>query len=76
MESEESAMKPFSDEYFLGSSPAYSLNSANLPRSGQKAADPTTACSGKLHRTLAYAFLRMQMLLYNVQTNFTCKREH
>jgi len=42
MESKESVMQPSSDEYFLGSSPAYSLNSANLSRPGQKAADPTT----------------------------------
>jgi hypothetical protein len=47
MESKESVMQPSSDEYFLGSSPAYSLNSANLSRPGQKAADPTTVCSEK-----------------------------
>jgi len=64
MATKESVMQPSSDEYFLGSSPAYSLNSANLLRPGQKAADPTTACSEKLYRTLAYAFLKMHMLLY------------
>lgn len=62
MESKESVMQPSSHEYFLGLSPAYSLNSANLSCPGQKAADPTTACSEILYRTLAYAFLKMRML--------------
>ncbi|KAL5668190.1 hypothetical protein ACJX0J_020411 [Zea mays] len=44
--SEESAMKPFSDEYFLG--------------------------SGKLHRTLAYAFLRMQIENIKIKLQISC----
>jgi hypothetical protein len=70
MATKESVMQPSSDEYFLGLSPAYSLNSANLSRPGQKAADPTTACSEKLYRTLAYVFLKMHMLLYECMIRF------
>ena len=45
MESKNFVMLPSSCGCFLGSSPAYSLNSANLLHPGQKAAGPTTACS-------------------------------
>lgn len=57
-------MPPSLDEYFLGLSPADSLNSANLSRPGQRAADPTTSCSENLYKTLGYAFRKMNMLLY------------